>query len=213
MVTDIADIHEVIARLKQAYPDGRIALAYSNPLELLAAVILSAQTTDAAVNSVTSALFEKYRTAPDYADADVAELETIVRRTGFYHNKARSLIGMGRLLVEKFDGQVPETMAELIQIPGAARKTANIVLWNAFGKIEGIAVDTHVARLAKRLGYSQEKDPDKIEKNLMKIVPHEEWGRFPHLIQEHGRVICFARKPKCVECFMKEICPTAFSLE
>ncbi|MGI2335508.1 MAG: endonuclease III [Dehalogenimonas sp.] len=207
-----ADINETIKRLMKAYPQTHIALNFSSPLELLAAVILSAQTTDAAINSVTPALFAKYKTPQDYADADTTEMETIIRRSGFYHNKAKNLIGMGRTLVEKFGGQVPQTMAELVQIPGAARKTANIVLWNAFGKIEGIAVDTHVVRLSQRLGFTRQKDPVKIEQDLMKLVPHNIWGRFPHLIQDHGRAICFARKPKCAECLLNDICPSAFEV-
>ena len=212
MLEKSANVTEVTNRLKKAYPRTNIALNFSTPLELLAAVILSAQTTDAAINSVTPALFARYKTAGDYAGADVEELETIIKSSGFYHNKAKSLIGMGRTLVEKFGGEVPQTMAELVQIPGAARKTANIVLWNAFGKIEGIAVDTHVVRLSNRLGYTQEKDPVKIEKDLMKIVPHEEWGRFAHLLQDHGRAICIARKPRCGECFLNDICPSAFKV-
>ena len=212
MTGQSADITETVTRLKETYSQTNIALNYSNPLELLAAVILSAQTTDAAINSVTPALFAKYRTARDYAEADITELETIIKRSGFYHNKAKSLVGMGKVLEEKFGGQVPQTMAELVQIPGAARKTANIVLWNAFGKIEGIAVDTHVARLSQRLGFTRQKDPVKIEKDLMALVPRPDWGRFPHLIQDHGRKVCFARKPKCGECILSDICPSAFEV-
>ncbi|XUX01122.1 MAG: endonuclease III [Dehalogenimonas sp.] len=207
-----ADINETIKRLKKAYPKSRIALNFENPLELLTAVILSAQTTDVAINSLTPALFARYRNASDYATAEVTELETLIKRSGFYHAKARSLMGMGKTLVEKFDGRVPSTMAELIEIPGVGRKTANIVLWNAFGQIEGIAVDTHVARLSKRLGFTREEDPVKIEKDLMKIVPHEDWGRFSHWLQDHGRAICTARKPNCADCFLNDICPSAFRL-
>lgn len=212
MTENAADINETIRRLKDAYSHNQIALNFSNPLELLAAVILSAQTTDTVINSVTPTLFVRYKTARDYAEADIEELESIIKRTGFFHNKAKNLIGMGRVLEEKFSGKVPQTMAELVQIPGAARKTANIVLWNAFGKIEGIAVDTHVVRLSQRLGFTQQKDPVKIEKDLMILVPKDDWGRFPHLIQDHGRKICFARKPKCTECFLKDICPSAFKV-
>ncbi len=207
-----ADITETIKRLKKAYPKSHIALNFSSPLELLAAVILSAQTTDVAINSLTPALFSKYKTAQDYASADVAEMEALIKRSGFYHAKTKSLIGMGETLVEKFGGQVPQTMVELVQIPGAARKTANIVLWNAFGKIEGIAVDTHVARLSQRLGFTTNADPVKIEKDLMKIVPHDEWGRFAHWLQDHGRAVCMARKPKCAGCFLNDICPSAFKV-
>ena len=212
MADQPADITETIKRLKKAYPKSHIALNFKTPLELLTAVILSAQTTDVAINSLTPALFARYKTAKDYADADVAELETLIKRSGFYHNKAKSLIGMGKTLIGKFNGQVPQTMAELVQIPGAARKTANIVLWNAFGKIEGIAVDTHVARLSQRLGFSMNDDPVKIEKDLMKIVPHDEWGRFAHWLQDHGRAICTARKPNCDGCFLNDICPSAFKV-
>ena len=207
-----ADITETIKRLKKAYPNSRIALKFSNPLELLTAVILSAQTTDVGINALTPTLFARYKTARDYATADVVELESLIKRSGFYHNKAKSLVGMGKTLVEKFGGQVPQTMADLVQIPGAARKTANIVLWNAFGKIEGIAVDTHVARLSQRLGFTTNDDPVKIERDLMKIVPRDEWGRFAHWLQDHGRAICFARKPKCADCFLNDICPSAFKV-
>ena len=212
MTNKPADVLETIRRLKQAYQNSRIALNFKNPLELLAAVILSAQTTDVAINTLTPALFARYKTAKDYASADVTELETLIKRSGFYHQKAKSLIGMGKTLVEKFGGNVPQTMEELIQIPGAARKTANIVLWNAFGKIEGIAVDTHVARLSKRLGFTQEEDPVKIERDLMKIVPHENWGRFSHWLQDHGRAVCTARKPNCEGCFLNDVCPSAFKV-
>lgn len=205
-----ADVIETITRLKKAYPRSHIALKFTNPLELLTAVILSAQTTDVAINSLTPALFARYKTAQDYAAADVVELETLIKRSGFFHQKAKSLIGMGKILDERFGGNVPQSMEELIQIPGAARKTANIVLWNAFGKIEGIAVDTHVARLSKRLGYTQQEDPVKIEKDLMKIVLKEDWGRFAHLLQDHGRAVCAARKPNCTDCFLNDICPSAF---
>lgn len=212
MIDKPAPITETIKRLKKAYPNSRIALNFSNPLELLTAVILSAQTTDVAINSLTPALYTRYNNASDYAGADVTELETLIKRSGFYHNKAKSLIGMGKTLVEKFGGQVPQTMVELVEIPGAARKTANIVLWNAFGKIEGIAVDTHVARLSKRLGFTQEEDPVKIEKDLMKSVPRDDWGRLSHWLQDHGRAICTARKPDCTGCFLNDICPSAFKV-
>ncbi|MEL7562066.1 endonuclease III [Dehalogenimonas sp. 4OHTPN] len=212
MTDNPADITEAMKRLKQAYPESHIALNFGNPLELLTAVILSAQTTDVAINSLTPALFARCKTAQDYAGADVAELEMLIKKSGFYHQKAKSLIGMGKILVERFGGNVPQSLEELVQIPGAARKTANIVLWNAFGKIEGIAVDTHVARLSKRLGYTREEDPVKIEKDLMNILPKDEWGRFAHLLQDHGRAVCTARKPDCTECFLNDICPSAFKV-
>jgi endonuclease-3 len=212
MVTSNEYVSEIVERLKKKYPKARIALRFSNPLELLVAVILSAQTTDTAINKLTPALFLKYRTAQDYANADIRELEILIKQSGFYHNKARNLVGMGKTLIEKFNGQVPKTMTELVQIPGAARKTSNIVLWNAFGNIEGIAVDTHVARLSERLGFSQQKDPIKIEKDLMNLVPKRNWGIFSHLLQDHGRTICIARKPRCNECFLQDICPSAFRI-
>jgi endonuclease III len=212
MIDRPANISETIKRLKKAYPKSHIALNFTNPLQLLTAVILSAQTTDVAINSLTPALFAKYKTAEDYATADVEELEALIKKSGFYHQKAKSLIGMGNTLIDKFGGKVPQTMEELVQIPGAARKSANIVLWNAFGKIEGIAVDTHVARLSKRLGYTQQEDPVKIEKDLMKIVPHDEWGSVAHLLQDHGRAVCTARKPNCAVCFLNDICPSAFKV-
>ncbi|KTB48660.1 endonuclease III [Dehalogenimonas alkenigignens] len=212
MIDRPADISETINRLKKAYPKSHIALNFTDPLQLLTAVILSAQTTDVAINSLTPALFAKYKTAEDYATADVEELEALIKKSGFYHQKAKSLIGMGNTLIDKFGGKVPQTMEELVQIPGAARKSANIVLWNAFGKIEGIAVDTHVARLSKRLGYTQQEDPVKIEKDLMKIVPYDEWGRVAHLLQDHGRAVCTARKPNCAVCFLNDICPSAFKV-
>lgn len=212
MVTKPADAIEVIKRLKRAYPRSRIALNFSSPLELLVATILSAQTTDVAVNSLTPALFARYRTARDYARADTAELEGLIKRSGFYHAKARHLMGMGQMLAEKFNGEVPSTMEELVELPGVARKTANIVLWNAFGKTEGIAVDTHVARLSQRLGFSKNDDPVKIERDLMKLVPRGMWGKFAHLLQDHGRAICTARKPNCAGCFLNDICPSAFKV-
>jgi endonuclease-3 len=210
MKTKFADIKETINRLKKIYPDARIALNFSNPLELLVAVILSAQTTDAGINILTPALFARYKTPQAYSEADISELETLIKRSGFYHQKAKSLKTMGKTLTEKFGGSVPQTMAELIEIPGVARKSANIVLWNAFNKIEGIAVDRHVARLSQRLGYTIENDPVKIEKDLMKIVPRQDWGRFAHLLQDHGRAICHARKPACADCVLNDLCPSAF---
>jgi endonuclease-3 len=205
-----AKITEIIKRLEKAYPQAKIALNYSNPLELLVATILSAQSTDIGVNKVTPALFARYKTADDYANADVAELEALIKPTGFYHNKAKSIMGAAAAITRDFRGIVPETMEQIITLPGVARKTGNVVLYNAYGVVEGIAVDTHVIRLSNLLGLSKEKDPVKIELDLMKIVPREKWGEFSYLLIDHGRAVCVARKPKCDICVLNDICPSAF---
>jgi len=200
----------VISRLKSEYPDARTELDWNSPLELLVATILSAQTTDVSVNGVTKALFEKYRTAADYAGADPAELEEDIRPSGFYRNKARSLRGMARALVEEHAGEVPRTMRELVALPGVGRKTANVVLGNAFGVDEGIVVDTHVRRVSNRLGLTENQDPEKIERDLIRMVPQEDWTVFSHLLIFHGRRICKARKPDCPTCVLNDLCPSAF---
>ncbi len=190
------------------YPDARTELDWSNPLELLVATMLSAQTTDVRVNAVTRTLFERYRTAEDYAGAEPARLEEDIRPTGFYRNKARALQGMARALLEKHGGEVPRTMAELVALPGVGRKTANVVLGNAFGVNEGVVVDTHVRRLSNRLGLSTERDPEKIERDLLPLVPEEERTVFSHLLILHGRRVCKARKPLCPECVLNDVCPS-----
>jgi endonuclease-3 len=200
---------EVITRLKTEYPDARTELDWSNPLELLVATMLSAQTTDVQVNRVTRGLFAKYRAAEDYADAAPDELEEDIRPTGFYRNKARSLRGLGRALVEEHGGEVPRTMRELVALPGVGRKTANVVVGNAFGVNEGIVVDTHVRRVSGRLGLTESRDPAKIEQGLMNIVSREEWTIFSHLLIFHGRRTCKARKPDCPNCVLNHICPSA----
>ncbi len=200
----------MISRLKSEYPDARTELDWNSPLELLVATILSAQTTDVSVNGVTKALFEKYRTAADYAGADPAELEEDIRPSGFYRNKARSLRGMARALVEEHAGEVPRTMRELVALPGVGRKTANVVLGNAFGVDEGIVVDTHVRRVSNRLGLTENQDPEKIERDLIRMVPQEDWTVFSHLLVFHGRRICKARKPDCPACVLNDLCPSAF---
>jgi endonuclease III len=200
---------EVTARLKAEYPDARTELDWSNPLELLVATILSAQTTDVQVNRVTESLFSKYRTAEDYADSTPDELEEDIRPTGFYRNKARSLRGMASALVEEHGGEVPRTMSELVALPGVGRKTANVVLGNAFGTNEGIVVDTHVRRVSGRLGLTEGSDPVKIEQELMRLVPEEDWTIFSHLLILHGRRTCKARKPDCPNCILNDICPSA----
>jgi endonuclease III len=204
-----APASEVTARLKAEYPDARTELDWSNPLELLVATILSAQTTDVQVNRVTEDLFAKYRSAEDYADAAPEALAEDIRPTGFYRNKTRSLQGMARALVEEHGGEVPSTMIELVALPGVGRKTANVVLGNAFGANEGIVVDTHVRRVSGRLGLTRNQDPVKIEQDLMGSVPEEDWTIFSHLLILHGRRTCKARKPDCPNCILNDICPSA----
>ena len=203
----------IIELLEKEHSDAKIALGYTNPLELLVATILSAQCTDRRVNIVTKVLFKKYRKPEDYADADLEELEEDIRSTGFYRNKARNIKKCCQILVEKFNSQVPKTMEELVELPGVARKTANIVLSNAYGIVEGIAVDTHVRRLARRLGLSEHKNPNKIENDLMEIVPKTRWTRITDLLIFHGRRICAARKPKCGICALNKLCPYAFTFD
>jgi len=195
--------------LKAEYPDARTELEWSNPLELLVATILSAQTTDVQVNQVTESLFAKYRKAEDYADADPDVLEEDIRPTGFYRNKAHSLRGMASALVEEHGGEVPRTMQELVALPGVGRKTANVVLGNAFGVNEGIVVDTHVRRVSNRLGLTDNQDPLKIEQDLIKVVPEGDRTIFSHLLIFHGRRTCKARKPDCPNCVLNDICPAA----
>jgi endonuclease-3 len=207
--SNAAPISEVITRLKNEYPDAKTELNWENPLELLVATMLSAQTTDVRVNMVTETLFESYRTAADYAGTDPAQLEEDIRPTGFYRNKARSLQGMARALLERHGGEVPRTMAELVALPGVGRKTANVVLGNAFGVDEGVVVDTHVRRVSGRLGLTGEKDPEKIERDLLQVVPEGERTLFSHLLIFHGRRVCKARKPDCPGCVLNDICPSA----
>lgn len=205
------DASEVIRRLEEEYPDAKIALNYSNPLELLVATVLSAQCTDEMVNKVTSSLFTKYHSAEDYANAKLERFEQEIESTGFYRSKARNITEAAKLIVANFDESVPKTMAELMTLPGVARKTANIVLYNAFGVIEGIAVDTHVRRVSRCLGLTQSSDPVKIEKDLMNKIPKAKWGSFPYLLIEHGRAVCIARKPRCEVCLLSDICHWAFN--
>lgn len=200
---------EIVRKLQRMYPKARCTLDYENPLELLVATILSAQSTDARVNIVTKDLFRKYLTAEDYAGARPQTLERDIHATGFFRSKAKSLIGAARAMVEKHQSQVPRTMEELVQLPGVGRKTANVVLGNAFGQAVGIVVDTHVTRVAGRLGLTRHADPVKIETDLMKLVPQKEWIKFSHRLIQHGREICLARKPRCSQCLLNELCPSA----
>ena len=202
---------QTIELLSKLYPDAKTALNYSNPLELLVATMLSAQTTDAQVNKVTQTLFKKYKTAKDYADALLPQLEQDIHSTGFYRNKAKNLKACAQMLVDRFNGEVPQTIEELTQLPGVARKTANIVLYFAFGITAGVAVDTHVMRLSQRLGLTAKKDQDKIERDLMALLPKEKWMPLTNLLILHGRQVCTAKKPRCDICVLNKICPSAFT--
>lgn len=199
-------INLVIKLLRNEYPNAKIALDYTTPLELLVATVLSAQCTDKRVNLVSKNLFQKYKTVSDYAKANPKQFENEIRSTGFFRNKAKNIISTAKIIREKFNGQVPDSMEKLTSLPGIARKTANIILFNAFGKIEGIAVDTHVRRLSQRLGLSKNNDPVKIEKDLMEIVPRAQWGFFNYLLINHGRAICNAKKPLCQKCVINNYC-------
>jgi endonuclease-3 len=206
-------IGPLIRILRRTYPRSHTALDFRTPLQMLVATILSAQCTDERVNRLTPPLFAKYKSAADFATADPGELEAAIRPAGFFRNKARSIIGASRKIVSDFNGRVPDTMEELLTLPGVARKTANIVLSSAYGKAEGIAVDVHVARLAGRLGLSREKVPLKIECDLLKIVPRPEWLDFNYMLVNHGRAICRARRPRCGECRLSRLCPSAGKFE
>ncbi len=210
-VNNKARVMKIIELLEKEHPDAKIALNYGAPLELLIATILSAQCTDKRVNMVTKNLFKKYKIPQDYVNVDLKELEQDIRSTGFYRNKARNIKKCCQMLIAKFNSQVPRTMDELLELSGVARKTANIVLLNAYGKVEGIAVDTHVRRLTKRLGLTENRDPNKIEKDLMKLVPDDKWIRVTDLLIFHGRRICGAKRPKCNKCVINKLCPSAFT--
>lgn len=203
--------NQIIRILSAEYPNAKTALHYYSPWELLVATVLSAQTTDITVNKVTQRLFRRYRTMRDIAFASPETLENEIRSTGFYRRKAKYLKETAEILIAKFDGEVPKTMSELTSLPGVARKTANIVLWNAYGAIEGIAVDTHVQRLAQRLGLTENKNPNKIERDLMALTPKDQWPELTNLLISHGRRVCMARKPKCAICVVNRLCPSAFS--
>lgn len=202
-------IGKIIEILRGEYPESRTALRFETPLQILVATILAAQCTDERVNKLTPALFQKYRTAEDFARADQATLEGQIRPAGFFRNKARSIIGASKKIVAEFGGEVPDRMEDLITLPGVARKTANIVLSSGYRRAEGIAVDTHVKRLSGRLGLSRHQDPEKIELDLLKIVPKADWLDFNYMLVEHGRKVCQARKPRCPNCVLQKLCPSA----
>lgn len=201
---------DVIRRLKRAYPGAKCSLNHSSPFELLIATILSAQCTDERVNIVTADLFRKYRKPEDYLNVSPRELEKDIQSTGFFRNKTKSIQGTSKLLTEEFGGEVPQTMEELLELPGVARKTANVVLGNAFDIHAGVVVDTHVTRLSHRLDFTQQKTAEKIEQDLIPIVPKKDWVIFPHLMIYHGRKICKARNPLCAECTIEKQCPSSF---
>lgn len=211
----MVDAHEkkragtIISRLKRAYPDARCSLNYSTPLELLIATILSAQCTDERVNLVTVDLFRKYGTAEKYADAVPAELERDIHSTGFFRNKAKAIQGACRMILEEYGGRVPDNIEELIALPGVARKTANVVLGNAYGIASGVVVDTHVSRVSQRLKLTTHEQPEKIERDLIELVPRKDWIIFPHLLIAHGRAVCKARTPLCAECIIEPLCPSS----
>ena len=207
-----APIGEVIARLKEAYPEARTELLWEDPLQLLIATILSAQSTDVRVNQITGGLFHRYRTAEDYAEADLLVLEEEIRSVGFFRNKARSIKNMARALAEEHGGEVPRTMEELVRLPGVGRKTANVVLGNAFSVNIGVVVDTHVRRVSRRLGLTEHQDPEKIERDLLEMVSEEERALFSHLLIFHGRRVCKSRKPNCSGCVLNDVCPSAFEV-
>ncbi|OGZ99799.1 MAG: endonuclease III [Candidatus Sungbacteria bacterium RIFCSPHIGHO2_02_FULL_47_11] len=206
----LAQAQKIIKRLKKAYPNAKIVLNFSNHWELLVAVILSAQCTDKKVNEVTTHLFKKYLTLDDYVNVKPKEFEQMIRPTGFYRAKAKNILASAKMVKEKFGGKLPRTMEEMIQLPGVARKTANVVLGNAYGIVEGIAVDTHVRRLSRRLELTKHDNPEKIEQDLMRLVPKKDWFRLTYLLIDHGRTICVAKNPKCDLCPLNTVCPSAF---
>ncbi len=202
-------VRPVIRKLKARYPDAKCSLNHRNPLQLLVATILSAQCTDARVNEVTKTLFRRYKSVNDFANANPDELESEIQSTGFFRNKTKSILGMAQALVANHSGKVPQRLEELVKLPGVGRKTANVVLGNAFGIDEGVVVDTHVGRITKRLGFTSHTDPVKIERDLMALIPKKEWTLLPHLLIHHGREICRARKPQCEICPVSHLCPSS----
>jgi len=203
-------VSAIIAELRRLYPDAKSSLNFSNPLELLVATQLSAQCTDERVNIVTVDLFKKYRSVEDYAAVSQEELEKDIKSTGFYRNKTKSILGASKKIVEEFNGEVPRTMEEILKLPGVARKTANVVLGNAYGIVVGFVVDTHIGRLARRFGWTTSEDPVKVEQDLMRIIPQQDWLDLSHMLIYHGRAICTSRKPNCAQCTLSTLCPSAF---
>jgi endonuclease-3 len=205
-------VHAIIAELRRLYPEAACTLNYTNPLQLLIATQLSAQCTDERVNIVTEQLFKKYHTVEDFANVSQEELEQDIRSTGFYRNKAKNIRAACQRIISEYDGEVPRTMSDLLSLAGVARKTANVVLGNAFGVVVGFVVDTHVGRLSRRLGWTKNTDPGKVEQDLMRIIPQQDWLDLSHLLIFHGRAICMARKPLCARCTLNHLCPSAFAV-
>jgi endonuclease III len=203
-------VHAIIAELRRLYPEATCTLNYTNPLQLLIATQLSAQCTDERVNIVTERLFKKYHTVEDLANASQEELEQDIRSTGFYRNKAKNIRAACQRIISEYGGEIPRTMSDLLSLAGVARKTANVVLGNAFGVVVGFVVDTHVGRLSRRLGWTKNTDPTKVEQDLMRIIPQQDWLDLSHLLIFHGRAICMARKPLCARCTLNHLCPSAF---
>lgn len=209
-MADLKDkLKQITKLLRKAYPDAHCALNHGNAFELLIATVLSAQCTDERVNIVTAELFRKYRQPDDYLKVAQSELESDIRSTGFFRNKARNIQGLCKLLIEKFEGEIPTNLEDLITLPGVARKTANVVLGNAFGIASGIVVDTHVTRLSQKLGLTENENAERIERDLIAITPRKDWVDFSHLLISHGRAVCNARKPKCDECVLEKLCPSS----
>jgi endonuclease III len=203
-------VRAITAELRRLYPDARTSLNFTNPLELLIATQLSAQCSDERVNIVTADLFKKYRSVEDYATVSQEELEQDIRSTGFYRNKAKNIRAASQRIITNYGGEVPRTMEDLLTLPGVARKTANVVLGNAFGIVVGFVVDTHIGRLARRFGWTTNEDPVKVEQDLMKLIPQQDWLDLSHLMIYHGRAVCLARKPLCEKCTLAKLCPSAF---
>lgn len=199
---------KILQLLRREYPQAKTALNFKTPLQMLVSTILSAQCTDVRVNKVTPALFKRYKTASDFATAPRKELEGLIHSTGFYRNKAKNIQGAARVMLEKFHGEVPSTMAEILELPGVARKTANVVLHNSYGKIEGVTVDTHVGRLSRRLGLTRQKNAVKVEQDLMRVVPRDSWAEISYLLIDHGRAVCKSQKPQCGKCVLRRDCPS-----
>ena len=211
-MTEQERVNELMARSRQIYPDAKCSLDFTNPLELLVATILAAQCTDERVNQVTATLFKQYRTAQDFASAPLPQLEQDLRQINFYRNKAKHVHEACAILIARYGGQVPQTMQELLTLPGVARKTANVVLGNAYGLVQGVIVDTHVGRISRRLGLTNSDDPVRIEQELMKKLPRQDWLDFTHLLIYHGRAVCQARKPLCQQCALVDLCPTGSAI-
>ena len=203
------NVANMLKILRAEYPTTKTALNFKTPLQMLVSTILSAQCTDVRVNKVTPALFAKYKTARDFMNAEKPQLEALIYSTGFYHNKAKNIQGAAKMIVEKFNGEVPRTMEELLQLPGVARKTANVVLHNAYGHVEGVVVDTHVGRLSRRLGLTREMNAVKVERDLMKVIPGPAWADISYLFIDHGRAVCKSAKPMCGSCVLRGVCPSA----